>query len=105
MAAKRRKKSAASASPEKNAAEVHIHASHPAVGLLQHKYRDQGSSEDSPAEICGECGFDEDWHELTVDDYTGPDPRPPIWEERLAKFRAHGKWSDDIALEDMEDDD
>lgn len=71
----------------------HPNENHPACGLLTHAYRDQSGNPEEPAGVCGECGFDEEFHSLDVDDYTGPG-RDGDWLRREKALRSEEEFSD-----------
>ena len=70
----------------------HLNANHPAVGLLDcargsngKAFRTTGEpgAPERSSDMCGWCGMDRAWHNLEVGDYTGVQPRPQPWEDRL----------------------
>ncbi len=102
MAKKKKKKTGAAgaalvpvaAAEKKKPYKKNPQENHPAVGLLTHEYQDQNQSDpNEPAGVCGLCGFDEEFHALTVDDYTGPG-RDGSWLERQKAHEAGEEFSD-----------
>lgn len=72
-------------------AAPHIHAAHPAVGLLD-CVRGVGGKKftrvNKEADQCVYCGFDEAWHQLKTSDHTGVRDQDKYWSSIHAQVLA-----------------